>query len=367
MGGFRWDPRAFTLAKARFGELADQGAEYLYPMVRENLVEWKAGGLLDLLVVHHKSLAKEVAVSAGCTPAMLRKINQNLTDVAGLYTNSDNAAAEDISKTWDTMGYELPSSGDPDLERSGGMAYDFGSGYPPSMQPSAGDFRIEDVVDTILGLPKSVVIPDPSFKNPALQSIWDGVFGSWLEICGFATEALTGDWKGVYQAGDAMSNAGDYWQGLSALSRRCAGTLFWHWDGDASEFAERSVTKICDVYEDAGETIAHCGEDYKTHAHGCYLLFTEINGILTAIPNDMILLFELLDRADAKSVPTPSPDLLAAMAGIHRLVKILLKGFKEATEKLLKVAQVIEAIVGVVLSACTLFTNYSNDMRGALT
>ncbi|MBB4687763.1 hypothetical protein [Amycolatopsis jiangsuensis] len=367
MGGFHWDPRAFTLAQARYGELADQGEGYLYPMVAEHVVGWRAGGLLDLLVIHHKSLAKEVAVSAGCTPAMLRKINDNLSAAGRQYTGSDNAAAEDISATWDRMGYDLPSTGDPDLERFGGVAYDFGSGFPPSEYPGSGDFGIQDLVNTILGFPKSVVMPELSLKNPTLQSIWDVVFGTWLELCGHVTEALTGDWEGVYRAGDAMSNAGAYWQSLSTLSRRAAGTLFRHWDGEGSEFAERFVAKICAVYEDAGEAVAQCGVDYKMHAHGCYLLFSEINGMLTGIPNDMIALFDLLDRADADSVPTPSPELLAALAGIQRLATLLLERIKEVMEKLLEVAQAIEAIVGVVLAACTLFTNYSNEMRGALT
>ncbi|OLF07409.1 hypothetical protein BLA60_28020 [Actinophytocola xinjiangensis] len=364
MTGFKWSPRAFTLAQDRFEKLADDSDGYLYDMLRKPVFESGKAGLLNLLLIHHDKLIKEVAVSAGCTPAMLRKINSNLAEVGTLYANSNDRSRERIEKVWDDLGFDLPTSGDANLEQYDQGAYNFGSDYPPHGYPGKGDFSIQDTVNFILGLPKSAVLPQGGLKNPALQAIWDMTCGLWEELCTLIASLLSGDWDTIYTAGDAMTNASDYWINLGAITRRAAGTLFSTWDGNASEHAEHFVAKICDLYDEAARDISECGESYKLHAHGCYVVFNEVKGVIPGIPDSMKMLFQFLDKADKNASPIgiPLPDLSA----INDLIKMINKSIAEVTSTLLKVIQVIKAIVGVALAAQGLFADYNNEMKGAL-
>jgi hypothetical protein len=363
MTGFRWSPRAFVLAQDRFEKLADDSDGYLHDMLREPVIESGKVGLLSLLLIHHDKLIKEVAVSSGCTPAMLRKIASNLSDVGSLYTKSDDASRERIDKVWDDFGFDLPKGGDANLEQYDQGAYDFGSDYPPHGLPGQGDFSIQDVVNAILGMPKSVVLPKGELRDPTLRAIWDRTFGFWETMCGVVSVLLSGAWN-IYEAGDAMTKAGEYWINLGAISRRAAGTLFSTWDGSASEHAEHFVAKICDLYDDAARDIAECGENYKLHAHGCYVIFNEVKGLIPGIPDSLTVLFQFLDKADKDALPVglPLPDLSA----IYDLIKKINEGISEVTDTLLKVIKVIKAIIGVALAAQGLFADYNNEMKGAL-
>lgn len=363
--GFTWSPRAFTLARDRFTKLAEDADGYLHPMLNEPVFLWNDDvGLLSLLLIHHDTLAKELAVSTGCTSAMLRTIDENLGEVGSLYTKSDDASRENIGKVWDDLGLDLPDSGDANLEQHDQGAYDFGSDYPPHGYSDSGDYSIQDAVNFILGLPKSAVIPQGALKDPALQAVWNSTFGMWEELCSLIAILFSGDWEGVHTAGDAMCKAGEYWVNLSAISRRAAGTLFATWDGNASERAEWFVSKVCDLYADAAEVIYQCGNDYKMHAHGCYLLFTEIKGIIPGIPDELTTLFHFLDRADKDALPAglPLPDLSA----IYKLVKSISDKVAAVVGTAMKVLSVIKAIIAVVLACMPLLSNYTNQMRGAL-
>lgn len=365
MTGFRWDPRAFTLAGDRFSALADDSDGYLYDMLSAPVFQWPDGkfGLLDMLFVPHHSLRRELAVSTGCTPAMLRRIQANLDAVRVQYSASEDAAREDIGRVWDDMGIEHPKDGDAGLEQFGPAGYDFGSGFPNHGIPEGGDFSIQDIVTTILGLPDSVVTTG-KFRNPVLQRVWDVTIGQWGELVEMFATMLTGDWDGVYRAGDALCKAGDYWTGLGDLSRRAAGTLFQSWDGAASDSAEWFVAKVCSLYTEAASEIGMCGNLYKSHAHGCYLLFVEIESLLTDLPESFGVLFALLDAADQNNVPfAPSlPDLSA----IFRVVKEINATIGKVIDKVLVVVQIIQAIVGLLMSAVSQFAHYNNEMKGAL-
>ncbi|OZM70363.1 hypothetical protein CFN78_25940 [Amycolatopsis antarctica] len=365
MTGFHWNATAFTLAADRFSALADDSDGYLYDMLSTPFFEWPNGefGLLDALFVPHHSLADELAISTGCTPAMLRRIQANLNAVRDQYSASEDAAREDIGRTWDDMGFEYPKEGDAGLEQFGSAGFYFGSDFPEHGYAGSGDFSIQDIVNTILGLPDSVVTTG-KFRNPVLQSIWDVTIGQWGELVEMTTKAFTGDWNGVYRAGDALCRAGDYWTGLGELTRNAAGTLFRSWDGAASDSAEWFVEKVCGLYTGAAADIGVCGELYKTHAHGCYLLFVEIESLLTDVPESLGVLFALLDVADKDNVPAapPLPDLSA----IYRVVSELSDALGNIIDKILVIVQIIQAIVGILMSAVSQFALYNNEMRGAL-
>ncbi|MBN6041204.1 hypothetical protein [Amycolatopsis sp. 195334CR] len=361
---FAWDPYAAERAGERFTELAGN-SEYLNTMVYEHVESWNGGGLLDLLVIHHQKLARELGLSAGCTPAMLTRLTTNLDDVAALYQASDNDAAVRIDRAWDTMGYDVPASGDADLERHGGEGYDFGTDLPSQRTPQPGDFTIQDFVNTILGLPGSLAVPGGAPDHPVLREIWRAIVqDSRKEIEAIAT-LLSGDWDGVYRAGDAMCGAGDHWRELGDATRHAAGTLYRHWNGDASEFAERFTSMICDLYTEAGADITDCGLQYKAHAHGCYLLFGEITSILGEIPDLMHALFMLIDAADRSTLPTAVP-LPTVLGAIYRTITQIFDKLGDTIDLVRKVLYLVEAVVAIVLAAVPLFADYSNKMRGAL-
>ncbi|MGC7102093.1 hypothetical protein ACPZ19_46115 [Amycolatopsis lurida] len=361
---FAWDPLAAKLAAERFTELADN-SEYLNTMVYEHVVDWGAGGLLNLFVIHHRTLAKELALSAGCTPAMLNRTTSSLREVAKLYKKSDDDAGVRIQEAWDSLGYDVPADGDADLERHGGEGYDFGTDLPPQRTPERGDFSIQDLINDILGLPGSLAVPDGVPNHPILRELWRSIVEESHKQIDDLVGLLSGDWDGVYKAGDAMSSAGDHWRELGDATRGAAGTLFRHWDGEGSEYAERFTSMICDLYTDAGSDITRCGLQYKAHAHGCYLLFSEITSLLSEIPDLVHAVFMLIDAADRKTLPTAVP-LPAVLGAIYRVITQIYDKFSDVVGLVQKILYAVEALVAIALAAQPLFATYSNKMRGAL-
>ncbi len=365
MTGFRWDPKAFELGAARFRALSVDSDGYL-PAMATHVSAWdNTAGLLGMVLApNHDHLAVELHLSAACTPAVLKLIATNIDEVRKKYDAAEDASRVSIEGVWDDLGYNLPNDGDADLESFGKDGYDFGSGFPPHAGPEQGDFTIVEVVNKILGWPSSVGLPPDKLKNPVLQTLWNSLLRDFYAQADWLAEWLTGDWSGVYRAGDAMCKIADYWRDLSRFTVQAGGTLFRGWDGAASESAERFVNKIGDLFWSAPVYIEQCGEAYKTHAHGCHLLFNEILTLLTEMLDIASSVFAILDMAD---VPNISMEYLhnCLTVALEQL-EVLYETVAKVVGKVMLVLRIVEALVGIVIVGSTFLTDYHNEMRANL-
>lgn len=372
MGGFRWDSLAFAGARDRFNALAHDADPELYDLVDTWVVHLYdnmpigdpettvSSGLLDIMLApHHRHLARELQLSAIDTPDMLRWCAENLGRTAARYAAAENAARIKINSVWNQLGRD-PQTADPGLERDAAPGkYDFGSDFPQLHREGVlgpgPHYGIVEAVDKVLSL--SVAVPEGEPRNPATRWIWDHVIAQWRTIAESLARVVAGNWDGVYQAGDIMCAVGLYWDTLAPIGRRAAGTLFRTWDGEASLVAERFFDKVFTLFEQAGPHINRCGDAYKAHAYGAYLVFLDLESTLNEVTDILRTLFSLLDN-------DPTGPLRMAVVEIEHVVKAFSETAAEIVGKLLMVIKIIEALVGVVMSAATLFADYTNQMRG---
>lgn len=365
MTGFRWDRKAFELGAERFRALSVDSDGYL-PTMATHVSSWEnsAGLLGAVLAPNHDHMAVELHLSAACTPEMVKQIATNIDEVYKKYDAAEDASRVSIEGVWDDLDFNLPKDGDANLERFGKADYDFGSGFPPHTDPESGDFTIVEIVNKILGWPSSGALPPGELKNEVLQLLWDGLLKEFYAMADWLAEGLTGDWAHMHRAGDAMCKIADYWRELSRLTVQAGGTLFLGWDGTASESAERFVEKVGDLFWSAPAYIELCGEAYKTHAHGCHLLFHEIYTLLTEALDIASSVFAILDAADTPG--TSLEYLHSCVTYALDTLGVLFETLSKVVGKVLLVARIIEAVVGLVMASSTFLTNYNNEMRANL-
>jgi hypothetical protein len=110
-----------------------------------------------------------------------------------------------------------------------------------------------------------------------------------VDVVGYFTDAISGDWAAVWKFGDAMSNLAECMQQLGINIQEGMLQLDERWDGNANDAAFSYFSTLAAATSGQQIAIRDSGEAYHKAANGAWELSDQLGNILQALADKAIL------------------------------------------------------------------------------
>ncbi|GAA2848184.1 hypothetical protein Acy02nite_02260 [Actinoplanes cyaneus] len=128
--------------------------------------------------------------------------------------------------------------------------------------------------------------------NAASPSAWlneaiEGITG--VDVFGWFTEWLAGDWEGIWKFGDAMANLAQCVQQVGVDIQLGMNQLDRSWDGNASESAYAYFSSLATRTSGQQTAIRPVAESYRKAATGAWQVSNQLGNIFQALADSAVL------------------------------------------------------------------------------
>jgi hypothetical protein len=131
------------------------------------------------------------------------------------------------------------------------------------------------------------------FFNYLSPSAWvNGVIEkvSGVDIFGYATDTLTGEWDALYKFGDALNSLSQFMQQIGIDVQTRINQLDNTWDGNAADAAVTYFTTLAAATSRQQLALYHAADGYHDAARGAWQLSNQLGNVLQAITDKAILI-----------------------------------------------------------------------------
>ncbi|NMO55202.1 hypothetical protein HH310_28960 [Actinoplanes sp. TBRC 11911] len=131
------------------------------------------------------------------------------------------------------------------------------------------------------------------FFNYLSPSAWvNGVIEqvSGVDIFGYATDTLTGEWDALYKFGDALDSLAQFLQQAGIDVQAGINRLDSNWDGNAADAAVTYFTSLAAATSRQQLALHHAAEGYRDAARGAWQLSNQLGNVLQAVTDKAILI-----------------------------------------------------------------------------
>jgi hypothetical protein len=119
--------------------------------------------------------------------------------------------------------------------------------------------------------------------NAAIESLTD------VDVFGWMTDWVSGDWSAIWKFGDAMSNLGECLQQLGINIQKGVIDLDASWDGNASDAAYQYFSNLGAAVSGQQGSLYDIVDSYHKAAIGAWELSNQLGNILQALADKAIL------------------------------------------------------------------------------
>jgi hypothetical protein len=130
------------------------------------------------------------------------------------------------------------------------------------------------------------------FFNYISPSAWvNGIIEkvSGVDIFGYATDTLTGEWDALYKFGDALGSLAQFMQQVGIDVQAGINQLDSSWDGNAADAAVNYFTTLAAATSRQQMALYHAVKGYHDAARGAWQLSNQLGNILQAIADKAII------------------------------------------------------------------------------
>ena len=110
-----------------------------------------------------------------------------------------------------------------------------------------------------------------------------------VDLIGWVTECLAGDWEALWKFGDAMGNLARSLQQLGINIEQGMLTLDATWDGNADDAAYKYFSDLAAAISGQQTPIYNSQDSYHLAAKGAWLLADQLGNLVQAIADEAIL------------------------------------------------------------------------------
>jgi hypothetical protein len=165
-----------------------------------------------------------------------------------------------------------------------------------------------------------------------------------IDIFGYFTDAVTGEWDAMWKFGEAMGHLADCMQELGIDVQQGAIDVDGEWDGNAADAAYQYFSTLAAAISGQQHDLRQIQKDYHKAAMGAWQLSNQLGNILQAIADK----FLIAGIAAAAGTATASTGVGAVAGyGIASIqVLQMLKLFNDASVKINTAGSVIVGLFG---------------------
>ncbi|MBM2623398.1 hypothetical protein JIG36_48680 [Actinoplanes sp. LDG1-06] len=111
-----------------------------------------------------------------------------------------------------------------------------------------------------------------------------------VDIFGYATDALTGEWDALYKFGDALGSLAQYMQELGIQIQSGILRVDATWDGNANDAAFNYFTNLAKATSEQQVALYEAAKGYHEAAKGAWQLSNQLGNLLQAIADKAIII-----------------------------------------------------------------------------
>ena len=112
---------------------------------------------------------------------------------------------------------------------------------------------------------------------------------SGVDIFGYATDTLTGEWGSLWKFGDSLQNLAQSLQEIGINIQTAAIKMDTGWDGNAADSANAYFTSLASAVSGQQAALYAAAESYHKAAQGAWMLSGQIGNLLQAIVDKAII------------------------------------------------------------------------------
>lgn len=165
-----------------------------------------------------------------------------------------------------------------------------------------------------------------------------------IDIFGYFTDAVTGEWDAIWKFGDAMGNLADCLQDLGIDIQHGVLDLDSSWDGNAADAAYQYFSKFAAATSGQQLDLRDIQENYHKAAQGAWQLSNQLGNILQAIADKWLIAAIAWAAGTATAESGVGAVVGYGVAGLQ--VVEMLKLFNDASTKVNIAGSVIAGIFG---------------------
>ena len=113
---------------------------------------------------------------------------------------------------------------------------------------------------------------------------------SGIDIFGYATDALTGEWDALYKFGDALESLARFMQEVRIEVQAGADAMDSGWSGNAADAAANYFTSLAVATSSQQTALYEAAKGYHEAARGAWQLSGQLGNLLQAAADEAILL-----------------------------------------------------------------------------
>jgi hypothetical protein len=110
-----------------------------------------------------------------------------------------------------------------------------------------------------------------------------------VDVFGWCTDWLTGDWEAIWKFGDAMINLAECLQDLGIDIQHGAIDLGGSWDGNAADAAYQYFSNLAAATSGQQIALREIGENYHKAALGAWQMSNQLGNILQALADKAVI------------------------------------------------------------------------------
>ena len=110
-----------------------------------------------------------------------------------------------------------------------------------------------------------------------------------VDVFGWMTDWVAGDWQAIWKFGDAMHNLAACMQQIGINIQRGALDMDPDWDGNASDAAQQYFSHLATTTSGQQSALRQIGDDYHKAATGAWQLSNQLGNIMQALADKAIL------------------------------------------------------------------------------
>ncbi|WP_157411548.1 hypothetical protein [Actinoplanes rectilineatus] len=110
-----------------------------------------------------------------------------------------------------------------------------------------------------------------------------------IDVFGYFTDALTGEWDALYKFGEAMGHLADCMQELGIDIQRGMIELGGQWEGNAADAADKYFSNIAAATSGQQFALREIQADYQKAAEGAWQLSNQLGNILQVMADKVII------------------------------------------------------------------------------